>query len=100
LIKNQDPNLVKQSSAEIACAWLALGLDTDRSVFYRAAALRDFVGSRRTPAYCAMGGYNGAHQPFAEHGGQPQPACSVPTAARNANRHWGSKLLPRLVRAS
>lgn len=35
LIKNQDPELVKQSSKEIAAAWLALGLDTERAVFYR-----------------------------------------------------------------
>ncbi|MEH6581907.1 MAG: tryptophan--tRNA ligase [Halioglobus sp.] len=35
LIKCQDPALVKQSSKEIAATWLALGLDTEKSVFYR-----------------------------------------------------------------
>lgn len=35
LIKNQDPELVHQSTLEIAAAWLALGLDPDRVVFYR-----------------------------------------------------------------
>lgn len=35
LIKNYSPDLVKQSSKEIAATWLALGLDTDRAVFYR-----------------------------------------------------------------
>src|SRR3954462_11539989 len=35
LVKNQDPALVSKSSLEIAAAWLALGLDTNRSVFYR-----------------------------------------------------------------
>lgn len=35
LIKNQAPEAVKQSSKEIAAAWLALGLDTQRAVFYR-----------------------------------------------------------------
>ncbi|MFK8048275.1 MAG: tryptophan--tRNA ligase [Halioglobus sp.] len=35
LIKNQAPEQVKQSSKEIAAAWLALGLDTERAVFYR-----------------------------------------------------------------
>ena len=35
LIKAQDPALVRQSSREIAATWLALGLDTDRAVFYR-----------------------------------------------------------------
>jgi len=35
LVKNQDPDLVRQSSLEIAATWLALGLDTSRSTFYR-----------------------------------------------------------------
>lgn len=35
LIKSQDAALVHQSSKEIAATWLALGLDTDRAVFYR-----------------------------------------------------------------
>lgn len=35
LIKCQDPAAVRQSSKEIAAAWLALGLDTDNSLFYR-----------------------------------------------------------------
>ena len=35
LIKCQDPALVRQSSKEIAATWLALGLDTDRALFYR-----------------------------------------------------------------
>jgi tryptophanyl-tRNA synthetase len=35
LIKAQDPALVRQSSKEIAATWLALGLDTDKAVFYR-----------------------------------------------------------------
>lgn len=35
LVKNQDPAAVHQSTLEIAAAWLALGLDPDRVVFYR-----------------------------------------------------------------
>lgn len=35
LIKCQDPELVQQSTREIAATWLALGLDTDNAVFYR-----------------------------------------------------------------
>ncbi len=35
LIKNSDPEQVRQSSKQIAAAWLALGLDTDQAVFYR-----------------------------------------------------------------
>lgn len=35
LIKNQNPQRFRQSTLEIAAAWLALGLDKDRSIFYR-----------------------------------------------------------------
>ena len=35
LIKNQDPQLLRQSRQEISAAWLALGLDTDHATFYR-----------------------------------------------------------------
>jgi tryptophanyl-tRNA synthetase len=35
LIKCNDPEAIRQSRKEIAATWLALGLDTDRSVFYR-----------------------------------------------------------------
>jgi tryptophanyl-tRNA synthetase len=35
LIKCQDPELVRQSSKEIAATWLALGLDTEHALFYR-----------------------------------------------------------------
>ena len=35
LIKCQDPHQVHASTREIAATWLALGLDVERSVFYR-----------------------------------------------------------------
>lgn len=35
LVKCEDPARVQQSTLEIAATWLALGLDTSRSVFYR-----------------------------------------------------------------
>jgi tryptophanyl-tRNA synthetase len=35
LVKNRDPNRMRQSTLEIAATWLALGLDTDTAVFYR-----------------------------------------------------------------
>jgi len=35
LVKNQDPERMRQSTLEIAATWLALGLDTERAVFYR-----------------------------------------------------------------
>jgi tryptophanyl-tRNA synthetase len=35
LVKNHEPKLLQQSSLAVAASWLALGLDTDKSVFYR-----------------------------------------------------------------
>ena len=35
LAKNEDPAKIRQSTLEIAAAWLALGLDTDHATFYR-----------------------------------------------------------------
>ncbi|MFW5927297.1 MAG: tryptophan--tRNA ligase [Wenzhouxiangella sp.] len=35
LVKCEDPERVQRSTLEIAATWLALGLDTERSVFYR-----------------------------------------------------------------
>ena len=35
LIKCREPGVVHQSTLEIAATWLALGLDTDKAIFYR-----------------------------------------------------------------
>jgi tryptophanyl-tRNA synthetase len=35
LVKCEDPERVQRSTLEIAATWLALGLDTDKAVFYR-----------------------------------------------------------------
>jgi tryptophanyl-tRNA synthetase len=35
LVKMQDPDVVHRSSLEVAAAWLALGLDTEKAIFYR-----------------------------------------------------------------
>lgn len=35
LVKAQQPDAVHRSSLEVAATWLALGLDTDRALFYR-----------------------------------------------------------------
>lgn len=35
LAKNEDPDKISQSTLEIAAAWMALGMDTNNSVFYR-----------------------------------------------------------------
>jgi tryptophanyl-tRNA synthetase len=41
LVKNQDPDRMRQSTLEIAATWLALGLDTERSVFYRQSDIQE-----------------------------------------------------------
>lgn len=41
LIKCQDPELVNQSRLEIAATWMALGLDTDKAVFYRQSDIEE-----------------------------------------------------------
>jgi tryptophanyl-tRNA synthetase len=41
LIKCDDPRLIRQSSKEIAATWLALGLDTDKAVFYRQSDIHE-----------------------------------------------------------
>ncbi len=43
LVKNQDPAAVHQSSLEVAATWLALGLDTTRSVFYRQSDIPEIL---------------------------------------------------------
>jgi len=35
LVKCQDPELVQRSTLEVAATWLAAGLDTEQSIFYR-----------------------------------------------------------------
>ncbi len=35
LVKNHDPQRLRESSLAVAATWLALGLDTDQAVFYR-----------------------------------------------------------------
>ncbi len=35
LVKNRDPARLRESSLAVAATWLALGLDTDKAVFYR-----------------------------------------------------------------
>ncbi len=35
LVKSQDPDAVHRSSLEVAATWLALGLDTEKAIFYR-----------------------------------------------------------------
>lgn len=35
LVKNQEPRRLRESSLAVAATWLALGLDTDKAIFYR-----------------------------------------------------------------
>jgi tryptophanyl-tRNA synthetase len=43
LVKNQDPAAVRQSSLEVAATWLALGLDAERSCFYRQSDIPEIM---------------------------------------------------------
>jgi tryptophanyl-tRNA synthetase len=43
LIKNQDPQLLKQSTFEIAATWLACGLDPQKVVFYRQSDIPEIM---------------------------------------------------------
>ena len=35
IIKCQDPELIRKSALELAATWIAMGLDTDKAIFYR-----------------------------------------------------------------
>ena len=41
LIKCSDPQVIRQSSKEIAATWLALGLNTDKAFFYRQSDIHE-----------------------------------------------------------
>jgi tryptophanyl-tRNA synthetase len=43
LVKNQDPERMRQSTLEIAATWLALGLDTDKATFYRQSDIPEIL---------------------------------------------------------
>ena len=43
LVKNQDPERMRRSTLEIAATWLALGLDTDKAVFYRQSDIPEIM---------------------------------------------------------
>lgn len=43
LVKNRDPQRLCSSTLEIAATWLALGLDTDRAVFYRQSDIPEIL---------------------------------------------------------
>ncbi len=43
LIKCRDPELVRQSRIEIAATWMAMGLDTDRAIFYKQSDIPEIL---------------------------------------------------------
>lgn len=62
LIKCQEPKLVHQSTLEIAATWLALGLDTNNTVFYRQSDIREIPElTWILNCICAKGLMNRAH---------------------------------------
>ncbi|MFD2231047.1 tryptophan--tRNA ligase [Alkalimarinus sediminis] len=62
LIKCQEPKLVHQSTKEVAATWLALGLDTDNTVFYRQSDIREIPElTWLLSCVCGKGLMNRAH---------------------------------------
>jgi tryptophanyl-tRNA synthetase len=62
LIKSHDPKVVHQSSREIAATWLALGLDTDATTFYRQSDVPEITElSWILTCVCAKGMMNRSH---------------------------------------
>ena len=62
LIKSHEPAVVHQSSREIAATWLALGLDTDATTFYRQSDVPEITElSWILTCVCAKGLMNRSH---------------------------------------
>ncbi len=62
LIKCQKPELVMQSSKEVAAAWLSLGLDPNRTIFYRQSDIPEITELTWILTCCsAKGLMNRAH---------------------------------------
>lgn len=62
LIKTEDPERVHRSTLEIAATWLALGLDTERSIFYRQSDVPEIPElTWILSCVCAKGLMNRAH---------------------------------------
>ena len=62
LIKCQKPDLVMQSSKEVAAAWLSLGLDPSRTIFYRQSDIPEITELTWILTCCAAKGLmNRAH---------------------------------------
>lgn len=85
LIKCHDPQAIQQSSKEIAATWLALGLDTDNSVFYRQSDVPEIMElSWILTCMTAKGLMNRAHaykgavqENLAEEGNDPDKGITM-----------------------
>lgn len=86
LVKNQDPDAVHRSSLEVAATWLALGLDTEKAIFYRQSDIPEIPELNWIlMAVTAKGLMNRAHAYKAavqanEEGGSPDPDRGITMA--------------------
>lgn len=86
LVKNQDPDAVHRSSLEVAATWLALGLDTEKAIFYRQSDIPEIPElTWILMSVTAKGLMNRAHAYKAavqanEEGGSPDPDRGITMA--------------------
>ncbi len=86
LVKNQNPDAVHRSSLEVAATWLALGLDTERAIFYRQSDIPEIPElTWILTAVTAKGLMNRAHAYKAavqanEEAGSPDPDRGITMA--------------------
>ncbi len=86
LVKNQDPEAVHRSSLEVAATWLALGLDTDKAIFYRQSDIPEITElTWILTSVTAKGLMNRAHAYKAavqanEEAGSPDPDRGITVA--------------------
>ena len=86
LVKNQNPDAVHRSSLEVAATWLALGLDTERAIFYRQSDIPEIPElTWSLTAVTAKGLMNRAHAYKAavqanEEAGSPDPDRGITMA--------------------
>ena len=84
LIKCQDPKQVHQSTTEIAATWLALGLNTDNTYFYRQSDIHEIPElTWLLTCVCSKGlmnrahAYKGAVDANVENGEDPDKAITM-----------------------
>ena len=98
LVKCQEPERLKRSTMEVAAAWLALGLDTETSIFYRQSDIPEVMELtwilscvaakgllNRAHAYKAAVAENDANQSRGPRPGRQHGALLLPGA--DGGRH-------------